>query len=57
MNMYKVRKDVSKVIFYFFVLALFAVFLSPFIEMVTTSFNTLYDAFTVPVKILTREWT
>ena len=57
MNMYKVRKDVSKVIFYFFVLALFAVFLSPFIVMVTTSFKTLDDAFTVPVKILPRQWT
>lgn len=57
MNKFVVKRRVSKVVFYIITLALFVVFLSPFIVMLTTSFKTLDDAFTVPVKILPRVWT
>ena len=56
-NVFKIRRRASHVAFYILAIALFIVFLSPFIVMVTTSFKTLDDAFTVPVKILPREWT
>ena len=56
MNIYKTKKEVSKLMFYILFACLAIVFLSPFIVMLTTSFKTLDDAFTVPVKILPREW-
>ena len=56
MNIYKTKKEVSKLMFYILFACLAIVFLSPFIVMLTTSFKTLDDAFTVPVKILPRDW-
>lgn len=56
MNIYKTKKEVSKLMSYILFACLAIVFLSPFIVMLTTSFKTLDDAFTVPVKILPREW-
>lgn len=56
MNIYKTKKKVSKLMFYILFACLAIVFLSPFIVMLTTSFKTLDDAFTVPVKILPRDW-
>lgn len=56
MNIHKTKKEVSKLMFYILFACLAIVFLSPFIVMLTTSFKTLDDAFTVPVKILPREW-
>lgn len=44
---------------YLLILALCMIFISPFVVMITTSFKTNSDAFTLPVKILPREfvWT
>lgn len=56
-QMYSVKRKVKNLAFAFIVIALSAVFLSPFVVMVTTSFKTMEDAFMVPVKILPREFT
>ncbi len=50
------KKILSRVIFFVIVIALSYIFLSPFIVMVTTSFKTNADAFTIPVKVLPRKW-
>ena len=54
-QMYK--RKVKMLFFGIVVIALCAVFLSPFVVMFTTSFKTMEDAFLVPVKILPREFT
>ena len=51
------NKDVIfRLFFYALVIAFCLIFISPFLIMITTSFKTSSDAFTVPVKILPREW-
>ena len=47
---------IKKVAFLFVVVALLAIFLSPFIVMLTTSFKEMDDAFSIPVKVLPRQW-
>lgn len=52
----KAKKVVPKILFFAVVIILCYIFLSPFIVMVTTSFKTNADAFTIPVKVLPRKW-
>jgi len=47
---------IRKVLFAALVILLSSIFISPFLVMLTTSFKTNSDAFTLPVKILPREW-
>ena len=47
---------VRKSFFAALVLVLSIIFLSPFLVMITTSFKTNSDAFTLPVQILPRQW-
>ena len=47
----KMKKSIHRMLFYVLVLALCSIFLMPFIVMLTTSFKTGSDAFTIPVKI------
>ncbi|MEG0692392.1 MAG: carbohydrate ABC transporter permease [Oscillospiraceae bacterium] len=42
---------------YIIIIVLCCIFLLPFVVMVTTSFKTMSDAFTLPVSILPREFT
>lgn len=51
----KMKKSIHRMLFYVLVLALCSIFLMPFIVMLTTSFKTGSDAFTIPVKILPRQ--
>ena len=53
---YRVSQAVKRFLFYLLVLLLCIVFLSPFLVMLTTSFKTNSDAFTLPVKLLPRQW-
>lgn len=53
---YRIRQMITRVLFYLLVLLLCVIFLSPFLVMITTSFKTNKDAFTLPVKLLPREW-
>lgn len=55
MNRFYVKKFIGKICFVILLCAVCAVFLSPFVVMLTTSFKTGKDAFTIPVKILPRE--
>lgn len=52
----KTKRLVGKLLFFLAVVILCIIFFSPFLVMVTTSFKTNNDAFTIPVKILPREW-
>lgn len=54
-NQAKVKKTIRRALFYALVLLLCCIFLMPFIVMLTTSFKTSSDAFTIPVKILPRK--
>ena len=51
-----IKERAFRLFFFFIVIVLCFVFLSPFLIMVTTSFKTNADAFTVPVKIFPRKW-
>lgn len=46
----------KRILSFAMVALLCVIFISPFLVMVTTSFKTNKDAFTLPVKILPREW-
>ncbi len=50
------KKWVGRGLFILLVGALCVVFFSPFLVMITTSFKTNRDAFTLPVQILPRQW-
>lgn len=50
------KKRIGQGLFFLLVALLCVIFISPFLVMVTTSFKTNSDAFTIPVKILPREW-
>lgn len=52
----KMMRTAKTVPFWLIVVFLTVVFLSPFIVMFTTSFKTMTDAFSIPVKIFPREW-
>lgn len=52
----KAKQLVGKLLFFLAVVILCIIFFSPFLVMLTTSFKTNNDAFTIPVKILPREW-
>lgn len=56
MNVLKLKKDIKKVLFFLMVAVLMLIFVSPFMVMFLTSFKTNSDAFTIPVKLLPREW-
>lgn len=56
MKFYKKRPKSSTIIFFTLVIILCFVFISPFMIMLTTSFKTNSDAFTIPVKIFPRHW-
>jgi len=59
MNKYlsvQTKKIIGKILFYGLVFVLTIIFISPFLVMVLTSFKTNNDAFTIPVKLLPREW-
>ncbi|MDR1640546.1 MAG: carbohydrate ABC transporter permease [Clostridiales bacterium] len=55
MGVIKGRKAVASLMFYVLVICLCAIFLSPFLVMLTTSLKTNSDAFTIPVKLLPRK--
>lgn len=50
------KKEIGNLLRYVLLIILSIIFLSPFVVMLTTSFKTNSDAFTLPVKILPREW-
>ena len=50
------KKEMGNLLRYLLLIVLSVIFLSPFVVMLTTSFKTNSDAFTLPVKILPREW-
>lgn len=50
------KKEMGNLLRYLLLIVLSIIFLSPFVVMLTTSFKTNSDAFTLPVKILPREW-
>lgn len=50
------KKWTGRILFILVVGLLCVVFFSPFLVMLTTSFKTNKDAFTLPVQILPREW-
>lgn len=52
----KTKDMVFRVLLVALILILCLIFFSPFLVMLTTSFKTNNDAFTIPVKILPREW-
>lgn len=56
LNRYKIKKIIGRVLFAALVAVLVVIFISPFVVMLTTSFKTNSDAFTLPVQILPREW-
>lgn len=53
---YKTKKIAIRLLQFALILLLCIIFLSPFIVMVTTSFKTNADAFTIPVKVLPRKF-
>lgn len=46
----------GKILFFALVALLAVIFISPFMVMLLTSFKTNSDAFTIPVKLLPRQW-
>lgn len=50
------QKWIKNILFFAMVALLCVVFFAPFLVMITTSFKTNSDAFTLPVKIFPREW-
>lgn len=49
-------RRIKTVSFFLVVIILMAIFLSPFLVMFTTSFKEMGDAFSIPVKVLPRQW-
>lgn len=56
MNILLAKKKGKDLLFYLLVVVLAIIFISPFMVMVLTAFKTNSDAFTIPVKLLPREW-
>lgn len=56
MNKHVMKKKAKEVLFFALVLLLVIIFVSPFMVMVLTAFKTNSDAFTIPVKLLPRQW-
>lgn len=56
MNVLRVKKEMKKILFFAMVLVLTIIFISPFLVMFLTAFKTNSDAFTIPVKLLPRQW-
>lgn len=56
MNQYKAKRLIGNILFFALVVLLVAIFISPFLVMVLTSFKTNSDAFTIPVRLLPRKW-
>ncbi len=52
----RVSRMIGKLLFAALVVLISLIFLSPFLVMLTTSFKTNSDAFTIPVQILPRQW-
>lgn len=53
---HKAKRLASRVLFTCLILVACTIFLAPFLVMLTTSFKTNSDAFTLPVKLFPREW-
>lgn len=56
MTAYRTRQLIFRILFAILVVLLCVIFLAPFMVMITTSFKTNRDAFTLPVQLLPREW-
>lgn len=54
-SIHNTKKFSVKIVFFLIIIAISLVFLSPFIVMLTTSFKTNADAFTIPVQVLPRQ--
>lgn len=52
---HNINRLIGNILFFAMVAVLCIVFISPFLVMLTTSFKTNFDAFSVPVKILPRK--
>ncbi|MFT4107465.1 MAG: carbohydrate ABC transporter permease [Lacrimispora sp.] len=50
------KNRLGRILFFAMVAVLALIFISPFMVMVLTSFKTNSDAFTIPVKVLPRQW-
>ena len=50
------KRKIGNILFGLLVAVLMAIFISPFLVMVLTSFKTNSDAFTIPVQLLPRKW-
>lgn len=50
------KRKIGSILFGLLVAVLMAIFISPFLVMVLTSFKTNSDAFTIPVQLLPRKW-
>jgi len=52
----RMKRRINTAAFFLVVFILLAIFLSPFVVMFTTSFKDMNDAFSIPVKVLPRQW-
>lgn len=50
------KKIILGLLFFILVAVLVIIYISPFMVMILTSFKTNSDAFTIPVKLLPRQW-
>lgn len=50
------KKTIGQILFFALVIVLCIIFISPFMVMVLTSLKTNNDAFTIPVRLLPRQW-
>lgn len=56
MNQYTIKNKIFNILFAIIVILTTIIFISPFLVMFLTSFKSNSDAFTIPVKLLPREW-
>ena len=56
MEKYAIKKNIFRVLFVLLVAVLVVIYVSPFLVMFFTSFKTNSDAFTIPVRLLPRDW-
>ncbi len=56
MNQYTIKNKIFNILFAIIVILTTIIFVSPFLVMFLTSFKSNSDAFTIPVKLLPRQW-
>lgn len=56
MNQYTIKNKIFNILFAIIVILTTIIFISPFLVMFLTSFKSNSDAFTIPVKLLPRQW-